>query len=69
MSPSAEITDPKTWGNEAVVTDPWSNIVLGARDALDYFRKIFGIDSEQYSEEIMQHDDIDIKDYLISHSN
>ena len=63
----ADITDPKTWGNEAVVTDPWSNVVLGAREALEYFRMMFGIDSEHYSEEIRLHDDIDIKEYLTSH--
>lgn len=38
----AEWFDPTTWGNEAVIADPWSNIVLGAKEGIEYFKKLFG---------------------------
>ena len=51
-------------GNEAVVTDPWSNVVLGAREAIDYFRKIFGFNPKYHRETFEQIDKIDVRNYL-----
>ena len=56
LSRNADIANPKTWGNEAVVTDPWSNVVLGAREAIDYFRKIFGFNPKYHRETFEQID-------------
>ena len=35
----AEISNPKTWGNKAVIVDPWNKFVLPARDAMDYYNQ------------------------------
>ena len=64
LSRNADIANPKTWGNEAVVTDPWSNVVLGAREAIDYFRKIFGFNPKYHRETFEQIDKIDVRNHL-----
>ena len=64
LSRNADITKPKTWGNEAVVTDPWSNVVLSAGEAIDYFRKILGFNPKYHRETFEQNDKINIQDYL-----
>lgn len=64
LSRNADIANPKTWGNEAVVTDPWSNVVLGAREAIDYFRKILGFNPKYHRETFEKNDKIDVRNYL-----
>lgn len=60
---NADWTNPKTWGNKAIIVDPWSNFVLQAREALEQFTKAFNPNSaikEVYSSV----DVIDVKNYL-----
>jgi hypothetical protein len=38
--PSSEMTDPKTWGNTAVIVDPWNNIVVPVKDIVDNLSKL-----------------------------
>ena len=64
LSRNADIANPKTWGNEAVVTAPWSNVVLGAREAIDYFRKILGFNPKYHRETFEKNDKIDVRNYL-----
>lgn len=64
LKQDADITKPKTWGNEAVVTDPWSNVVLSAGEAIDYFRKILGFNPKYHRETFEKNDKINVQDYL-----
>lgn len=43
----AKISDPKTWGNNAVVVDWWSNTVMGFKDAEEYFKKVLNFNPEK----------------------
>lgn len=40
-------SNPKRWGNEAVVVDPWLNVVMKSRDAIEYFKTQFCFDSKE----------------------
>ena len=64
LDKGADIREPKTWGNEAVVVDPWCNIVLGAREAIDYFKKILNFNSKHHRTVFESADIMDIKKYL-----
>lgn len=35
----------RTWGQKAVILDPWSNTVMKASDGINYFKQILGFDS------------------------
>lgn len=35
---------PSTWGNKAVIVDGWCNIVMKAKDAIEYYENIFKAD-------------------------
>lgn len=37
----AQLTNPKTWGQDAVVVDAWANIVMRSNDAIEYFKTMF----------------------------
>lgn len=42
LAPKAKINKPRTWGQNAVVVDGWGNIVMPAKNALEYFKQILG---------------------------
>jgi len=46
LKKGAEIDNPKTWGNNAVVVDPWSNRVMPANEAIRYYETKFGFNPE-----------------------
>lgn len=58
MKKGALPENPKTWGNNAVVVDPWANIVMPAREAIEYFKSFFKFDSKCHSLEFGTRDRI-----------
>lgn len=42
LEKNAKIEDPKTWGPKAVIVDGWADIVMPAREALDYLASFLG---------------------------
>lgn len=61
---NADWSDPKTWGNKAIVVDAWSNVVLQAKDAIEYFKKLFQFDPRVHTEKFFSKDLINVKEYL-----
>lgn len=47
MKDGAILTNPKTWGNKAVIVDAWSKICLPAKDALQYFETLLNFNPNQ----------------------
>lgn len=58
LKKGAKLDNPKTWGNEAVVVDPWSNIVMQARDAIEEIKAKLGF------EPIIHKIDYEVKDLV-----
>jgi len=48
LKKGAELDNPKTWGNHAVVVDPWANIVMKSSDAIEYFKTKFLFKPERH---------------------
>ncbi|MDD3236565.1 MAG: hypothetical protein PHV37_00530 [Candidatus Gastranaerophilales bacterium] len=48
LKENADPTNPKTWGNQAVVVDAWSNFVMEAKNALETFNRIFKVDQSKH---------------------
>lgn len=36
----AKLEDPATWGPNAVIVDAWSNVVMKAKDGIEYFKQV-----------------------------
>lgn len=53
LKKGASAKRPNTWGQEAVIVDPWCNIVMKASDAMEYLKQQFGFDPK--------HQEIDCK--------
>ncbi len=49
MAKGADTKKPSTWGNNAVIVDPWSNVILEAKEGLEHFKKILGV-SDKHTE-------------------
>lgn len=47
LKKGARVESPKTWGQNAVVVDPWANIVLPAHKAVEYFKSFLGIKEDE----------------------
>lgn len=43
----SKVSDIKTWGNEAVVVDAWSNVAMGIKEAEAYFKKMLSYKPEE----------------------
>lgn len=43
LKKGAKISNPATWGEKAVVVDPWVNIVMPAKEALEYLKDFLGV--------------------------
>jgi len=56
--------NPKTWGNEAVIVDPWSNIILDAKEGIEQFKKMFNFNPEKENMYFYLEDRINVKAYL-----
>ncbi|MDX2085483.1 MAG: hypothetical protein SFZ03_08855 [Candidatus Melainabacteria bacterium] len=48
LRPGANLEKPGTWGQQAVVLDPWLGVVMPADRALDYLREELGINAARY---------------------
>lgn len=46
LKENADLTKPSTWGNKAVIVDPWVNIVMKAHDGLKYIKRYMFFNSE-----------------------
>ena len=42
----SDLTKPEKWGDNAVVVDWWANMVMSARDAIDYYKKILNFNPQ-----------------------
>lgn len=49
LKKGAELINPKTWGNEAVIVDAWTGIVKQAHDALNYLKTFMCFDSSKHT--------------------
>lgn len=56
MKNGAQLENPRTWGNNAVVVDSWANIVMPAREAIEYFKNFFKFDGQRHSLEFGSRD-------------
>lgn len=54
LKKEAKINNPKTWGQNAVVVDSWSNLVLPAKEALEYFENFFKFNSKTHKIRLKQ---------------
>lgn len=53
LKKTADLANPKTWGNNAVIIDGWKNMYGKAMDMLEYYKQLFNIEANetvQYSE-------------------
>ena len=41
LKKDAKLTDPKTWGNNAVIVDAWNGVVGKAKEVLDQYQRMF----------------------------
>ena len=53
LEKDASVQDPKTWGQDAVIVDPWSGLVKRAYHGVEVFKEMFEFDKNQ--EEIVFH--------------
>lgn len=49
LKKGARLDNPKTWGQEAVVVDPWVNRVMPANEAIEYYKIKLGFDSTKHT--------------------
>lgn len=54
LKKDAKIAEPKTWGNQAVIVDAWSNIVMESKQALEYFYKLFDFNPQKDRQRIQE---------------
>ena len=47
LDKDAKLSNPKTWGKNAVIVDGWANIVKRAKDGIEYFKEMFKFDPEK----------------------
>ena len=47
LDKNADLTNPKTWGGDAVIVDLWSNTVKQARKAISFFSDMMGVNKKQ----------------------
>lgn len=40
----ADLSNPKTWGKNAVIIDGWANIVTKAQEGIEYLKQLFSVD-------------------------
>lgn len=43
----ANIDDPETWGENAVIIDAWANFVMKAQEGLDYIKRFTGFNPQK----------------------
>lgn len=48
LQKGADIRNPKTWGNSAVIIDGWKKCVMPAKDALEMYKTEFGFDTDKH---------------------
>jgi hypothetical protein len=46
IDPNAELTQPETWGRNAIIVDPWMGLVASVPDGLEQMRKFFSASSQ-----------------------
>lgn len=64
LKDGAKINKPKTWGNEAVIVDAWTNTVMPAREAIQYFENFLGFGSQKVSSKFKLLDKIKAEDLV-----
>lgn len=71
MQEGAKIDDPKTWGEQAIITDLWSGIAKKAQDAITYFNQIFMINpkTDEITYEAMPDSENSLQEYCLKHFN
>lgn len=47
MNKNADVSNPKTWGKNAVIIDAWSNMVTRVREGIDFIKQTFKFDPEK----------------------
>lgn len=47
LKQSAIYENPEKWGNQAVIVDPWANIVMKVQDALEYYKEFLKINPQK----------------------
>ncbi len=46
MDDKAKVEDPDTWGDGAIIADPFAKFVAPVKDACKYFKRLFGIKAD-----------------------
>lgn len=62
LKPDAKLNAPATWGSRAIIADAWSNIVMKADDALNYYKQIFKFNEKEEIRILASADKINLKD-------
>ena len=47
LAKDADIQNPKTWGQDAIIVDPWSGLVKRACQGIEFFKDIFDFDKDK----------------------
>lgn len=48
LDPKADISNPETWGQNAVIVDGWAGICMKANEGIKYYNNFFNIDSDKH---------------------
>lgn len=64
LKKGADISNPKTWGNKAVIIDPWVGEALPANKMIKRYNQLFDIDEKHECLEFVGSDYSDIHDFL-----
>ncbi len=60
----ADYKNPKTWGSKAIVVDPWSNLIMNATEAIDYFKGVLNYNSQNNTIVFRNNDLVNVEKYL-----
>lgn len=64
LKEGADYKNPKTWGNKAIVVDPWSNIIMNANDAIEHFKETLNFNPNSHKIRFYNADSLNVEKYL-----
>ena len=64
LKKDAKPQNPDSWGNKAIIVDPWANFIISAKEGLDYYTRAFNYNPKEDTIKFYCEDLINIKRYL-----